>query len=495
MEIYSLHNLLESAEISFKGIDLVNKTVSLVTDDSRHLCKDCLFVCVKGEKFDGHDFAQKALEAGALGIITQLKLGLKGEINVPDSRVALGNLAAAWYGHPERELIITGVTGTKGKSTITKLVKEMLVSLGFKTGLIGTLQNEIGDTVLPSENSTPMAMPFFELLRRMRNEGCTHAVMEVSSFGLSQHRIGCARYKVAAFTNLSLDHLEYHHTMENYFLAKARLFELTENSIIGVDDGYGRRLSEELAAKGVTPTGYSAEGFPADFSADSIKLSPSGSEFSLTAPGFTGTVSIKLPGLFNVKNALAAINIMVKLGVDVQRAVELIGKCEGVRGRCEVLDTPELPCTVICDYAHTPDSLKNVLSSLKSFMAEGKRLICLFGCGGNRDRSKRPLMAASVSEYADYVILTSDNPRDENPLDIISEIVPGLSKKIPHSILPDRIEAIEYGLSMAQAGDVLLLAGKGHEDYQVLAGGVKIHLDEREVVRDYLEKHRLTTQQ
>lgn len=485
MELYSL---LESAEIIFSKDTVVNKPISLITDDSRQVCKDCLFVCVKGENFDGHDVAKKALEAGAAAIVTERFLGVEGEINVPESRVALGNLAAAWYGHPERELIMTGVTGTKGKSTITKLVKEMLMAAGFKTGLIGTLQNEIGDTVLPSENSTPMAMPFFQLLRQMRDEGCTHMVMEVSSFGLSQHRIGCARYKVAAFTNLSLDHLEYHRTMENYFLAKARLFEFCETSIIGLDDSYGRRLYEDLKARGIVATGYSAEGISAEYMAENIQLLFSGSTFTLTAPGFKGRVHINLPGLFNVKNALAAISIMVKLGIDIHTAVDLIGKCEGVKGRCEVLSTPGLSCTVICDYAHTPDSLKNILSSLKGFMAEGKRLICLFGCGGNRDRSKRPLMAAAVSEYADYAILTSDNPRDENPMDILSEIAPGLSKETPHSIIPDRIEAIEYGLGMAQEGDVLLLAGKGHEDYQVLAGGVKIHLDDREVVRDYLMK-------
>lgn len=455
--------------------------VSGITDDSRKVGKGTIFVCVRGQKYDGHRFAAEALEKGAAAVVTEEDLRLPRQIIVPDTRECYGNLCAAWFGHPERKMKLIGVTGTNGKTTITKLIQNILSAGGEKVGLIGTIQTEIAGEILEAANTTPFAYDFFELLSKMAEKGCAYAVMEVSSFALSQCRTGPAHFVTAVFTNLTQDHLDYHKNMEEYYQAKKLLFSRCDTALINVDDEYGKRLYEEATCEKYSSSIHG----PADFTASGWTVSPEGTPVTLEGR-LKGRTQIRLPGEFNVSNALQAAAACVLAGVPGEEVLSRLPGCGAVKGRCEVIPTGR-EFTVLCDYAHTPDALENILSSVKSY-TKG-RLICLFGCGGNRDAAKRPKMARAAARYADYLLVTSDNPRDEEPMSIIQEITAGLEAcAVPHETICDRVEAIHRGIQMAQAGDVLLLAGKGHEDYQILKDGRHIHLDEREVVAEALKE-------
>lgn len=460
---------------------LENIEIKGLTDDTRKVKEGFLFVCVKGGNFDGHSAAADMLEKGAAAVIAErdLDLGNK-QIIVQNSREFYGQLCAAWFGHPEKKMRFIGVTGTNGKTTITNVIKKLLTETGHKVGLIGTIQNEIGDSVIHTDNTTPMVYDLMQLYARMAEEGCDYVVMEVSSFGLVQYRIGPTYFETAIFTNLTQDHLDYHGNMENYYQAKRMLFDRCGYAVVNIDDEYGKRLYNEIECE---KSSYSCCG-RGDFYADAIKLRADGTSFWLCCGEKSYQLNLLMTGTFNVANVTAAVAACLRAGLPMEEMMAVLEKYTGVRGRCEIIPTGR-DFTVICDYAHTPDAVENILSSVKEYTTG--RLMCLFGCGGNRDRTKRPKMAAAAAKYADLIIVTSDNPRDEDPEEIIAEILTGLEgKNVPYEVVVDRKAAILKGMQLAKKGDVLVLAGKGHEDYQILAGGKHIHMDEREIVKECL---------
>ena len=462
--------------------DIPDTEITDITSDTRkQLAPGFVFVCIKGNTFDGHDAAKEMVERGASVIVAEHDLGLDNQIIVEDTRAAYPALCARYFGDPQKSLKLIGVTGTNGKTTITTVLKKVLDGFGCKVGLIGTCQNEIGDKILHTDRTTPEPYELFELFRQMADAGCEYVVMEASSQGLEQKRLGPCEFRVGIFTNLTQDHLDVHGNMENYYQAKKLLFDVSAQAIINIDDFYGRRYLEEISCKKNT---YSAER-KADFYAEDILLSASGVKYVYCDGKAKHNVDFKMPGVFNVSNSLAVISCCETLGFSAEGTIRQLNQMQGVRGRAEVVPTGR-DFTVICDYAHTPDALANVLAAIRTGSA-GK-VKCLFGCGGNRDATKRPLMAAAAADNADFLIVTSDNPRNEDPEDIINDILTGLEgKNTPYVKITDRREAIHWAIKNAEKDDIIVLAGKGHEDYQILAGGVKIHFDEREVVAEALE--------
>ena len=473
-----LYKLIEG----LADINIPDREISSVTDNTKKVRKDCIFVCVKGGSFDGHDAAAEMLEKGAAVIVAERDLGLGNKQIITDnSRKFYGELCAAWFDHPEKKLKIIGVTGTNGKTTITNVIKNIFMKIGVKTGLIGTICNEIGDETVHTDNTTPMAFDYMCLLDKMVKAGCKYAVMEVSSFGLVQHRIGPTHFDMGIFTNLTQDHLDYHKTMENYYQAKKMMFDECDYALINTDDEYGRRIFSEISCK-KERYGISSE---ADYYADAIKIKSDGTSFWYCYNGKSQLVNMKMTGMFNVSNVTAAISVCLKAGLPIEDILKAVSEYNGVKGRCEIIPTGR-DFTVICDYAHTPDAVENILKSVREY-TEG-RLICLFGCGGNRDAKKRPLMAKAAAKFADRLIITSDNPRDEIPEAIIDDILAGLKdSEIPFDVVVDRTKAIHHSLKIAEKGDIIVLAGKGHEDYQVLPGNEHIHFDEREIVSEGLK--------
>ena len=473
-----LYELLEgNSETSLENIE-----ISAITDDTRKVTEGCIFVCVKGGSFDGHTAAAEMLEKGAAAVVCEHDLGLgERQILTDNSRRLYGKLCSAWFGHPERKLRMIGVTGTNGKTTITSVIKHILMANGHKTGLVGTIQNEIGDEIIHTENTTPMTFEFVGLLDRMVKAGCEFVVMEVSSFGLCQYRIGASWFETAVFTNLTQDHLDYHKTMEEYYKAKKMLFDICDCAVVNADDEYGRRLFSEIGCKKLS---FSIKE-KADFCAEGISIKSTGSEFILCTDSGKYAVNSRIPGMFNVSNLTVAIAVCLRAGIPADNILSAVSEYNGVKGRCEIIPTNR-DFTVICDYAHTPDAVENILRSVKEYTEN--HLICLFGCGGNRDAAKRPKMAAAAAKYADKLVITSDNPRNEDPEQIISEILTGLENTdVQYDVVTDRREAVYHALKIAEKGDIIVLAGKGHEDYQVLAGMKRVHFDEREVVADGLK--------
>ena len=465
-------------------VDAPYREITGVTSDTRSEIKPgTLFVCIKGGTFDGHDAAQQMLDKGCCAVVCESDLGLGDrQMIVEDTRGIYPLICAAWFDNPQNKLKLIGVTGTNGKTTITTMIKKVLTSMGSKVGLIGTCQNEIGERIYPTSRTTPEPYDLYELFSKMVEAGCDYAVMEVSSQGLEQKRVNACRYKVGIFTNLTQDHLDVHGTMENYYQAKKILFDISDTAIINCDDEYGRRYIKEVTCPVKT---YSVGG-EADFMADDVVLCASGVKYVFSDHETKHNVTFPMPGLFNVSNSLAVIACMQTLGFDIERAIKALATAGGVRGRAEIVPTHR-DFTVICDYAHTPDALVNVLKAIRE-CSVGK-VKCLFGCGGNRDATKRPLMAAAAADNSDFLIVTSDNPRNEDPEDIIKDILVGLEDKTtPYIKICDRREAIHWAVRNAEKDDIIVLAGKGHEDYQILAGGVKIHFDEREVVAEALEE-------
>lgn len=478
-----LKDLLENNAVTSIG----DTEITSVTDDTRKVQTGSLFFCVKGGNFDGHTVAGEMLEKGASAVVCEYDLGLGDrQIVTPDTRRLYGEVCSAWFGHPERKMTFIGVTGTNGKTTTTNIIKHILMSAGYKTGLIGTIQNEIGDEILHTENTTPLAFEYMEVLAKMADAGCEYVVMEVSSFALVQKRIGSTHFKLAVFTNLTQDHLDYHKDMEDYYQAKKLLFDMCDTAIINIDDSYGRRLFNEVNCNKLS---FSIEN-QADFSADIIKMSSAGSSFDIKSKSPDGSdyrllIKTHIPGKFNVSNITSACAVCTELQIFDDEISEAVYNYNGVKGRCEIIPTGR-DFTVICDYAHTPDAIENILKSVKEYT--DNRLICLFGCGGNRDSAKRPKMAQSASKYADRLIVTSDNPRNEVPEEIIEDILKGLENTdIEYDVVVDRKKAIFHGLQIAEKGDIIVLAGKGHEDYQILANMEHIHFDEREIVAEGLK--------
>ena len=474
-----LYRLIDNIAVT----ELPDMEITGITSDTRSEIKGGeLFVCIKGKTFDGHTAAAEMLEKGCAAVVCEKDMGLEKQIIVKDTREFFPLLCSAWFGHPEKELTLIGVTGTNGKTTSTTVLKKVLSEFGYKVGLIGTCQNEIGDEIFPTSRTTPEPYDLFELFRKMADAKCDYVVMEVSSQGLEQKRVAGCRFKAGVFTNLTQDHLDVHGTMENYYQAKKLLFDICDTAIVNIDDDYGKRYVSEITCPVKTYAIYEK----ADYRAGDVVLCASGVKYVFSDGKTKHNVSFAMPGLFNVSNTLAVIACCETLGFDVDRTIKVLGKIKGVRGRAEIIPTGR-DFTVICDYAHTPDALVNVLSAIKN-SASGK-VKCLFGCGGNRDKSKRPLMASAAADNADFLIVTSDNPRNEDPDEIIKDILVGLKdKKTPYITITDRREAIHWAVKNAGKDDIIVLAGKGHEDYQILAGGKKIHFDEREVVAEALEE-------
>ncbi|MFV0496667.1 MAG: UDP-N-acetylmuramoyl-L-alanyl-D-glutamate--2,6-diaminopimelate ligase [Candidatus Fimivivens sp.] len=451
--------------------------------DTRQVVPDAVFFCLDGFTHDGHDYAQKALELGAAMVVAQRDLGLgEKQLLTPDTHEAYSICCANLFGNPQKKIKLVGVTGTNGKTTVTHLIRDVLEGLGHKTGLIGTIETDVGGMHFPAKYTTPEPLTFYALLEQMVQAGCAYAVMEVSSHGLDQKRVAACRFAVGVFTNLTQDHLDYHKTMEAYYQAKKSLFALCDKAVVNIDDSYGKRLLSEISCEAKS---FSTALNEADYTAKSIEMRVEGTSFAFVGSGRIARVKFPVPGEFSVSNAMAAIATCLALGLDLQKTVTLLAASRGVPGRFEVLDT-KTPYTVIRDYAHSPDAIEKILQAIRA--VTDKKIMILFGCAGNRDRKKRRLMTEAAARLADFVVLTSDNPRGEDPVQIIEDAKPGLLEhNVDHIIIPDRYQAIKWALENCGAGDTLLLAGKGHEDYQVLAHGT-IHFDEREIVAELLEE-------
>lgn len=452
-----------------------------ITCDSRCVNEGYAFICIKGALSDGHNYAKTALEQGAAVVIAERDLGLENQVVVENTHKEFARLSAKWFGNPSKKLKLIGVTGTNGKTSTTYMIKQILEALGHKVGLIGTIQNMIGDEVIPTSNTTPNAYDLNALFVDMAEKDCDYAVMEVSSHALDQCRVYELDFEAAIFTNLTQDHLDYHVTMENYLEAKKKLFKMCKVAIINSDDQYAEKIAEGLDCKVVT---YST-GNNSTYSAKGINYRPASVEYELLSANILQHIKVNTGGKFTVYNSLASLCCMIELGFNVNQSAEALKLLHGVKGRAEVVPT-DTNFTVIIDYAHTPDGLKNILTTFKE--CKKNRLTVVFGCGGDRDKTKRPIMGNIASRFADNVIVTSDNPRTENPTAIIEDILEGLEGlPTPYKVIENRIEAIKYAIATARADDIIVLAGKGHETYQILSTG-KIHLDEREIVAEALKE-------
>ena len=449
--------------------------------DPRTMEPGCLFVALPGYKTDGHKYIAQALEQGAAAVLCQHPPEGEGPwLVTPDARAALAAVSANWFGHPARDMTLLAVTGTNGKTTTTYLLKAMLEGvLGARVGLIGTNQNMVRDEVLPAHRTTPESWEVQQLLREMADAGCTHVVMEASSHALVLHRLDGLRFRAGIFTNLTQDHLDFHGTMEAYRDAKGLLFRQSDTAVLNLDDEAGRYFARTVAVPRLT---YSERRDEADLTAKNLRLFPDRVEFEAVAAGAISRVRLPIPGGFTVYNALGVLTCGLALGLPLADCADALAKAPGVKGRIEVVPVPA-DFAVIIDYAHTPDALENILTTVRDFTAG--RVICLFGCGGDRDRTKRPQMGAIAGSLADVAVVTSDNPRTEEPEAIIRDILPGLEGTAAEVVVePDRRAAIRRALSLAKPGDTVVLAGKGHETYQEVGTQV-LHLDEREEVAAY----------
>lgn len=451
-----------------------------VTQDSRLVKAGFLFVCVKGAAFDGHSVAAEMLEKGAAAVVVERDLGLHNQILVENSRACFSPICANFFGNPAKKLKLIGLTGTNGKTTTTFLIKQILENVGKKVGLIGTVQNMIGDEIYPAKYTTPDPYELQKLFAMMVEAQCEYCVMEVSSQALAQGRVNGLRFAVGAFTNLTQDHLDYHKTWENYFNAKRILFENSDIAVTNADDENGLKIVEGLDFDKLIT--YAVNTNNASYIAKNVSFKASGVEYELVGDTI-GRCYCPIPGRFSVYNSLCAAAIALALGVEFEQVLLAIRKSNGVKGRIEVV-----PCdrdfTIIIDYAHSPDGLENIITSLKE-IAKG-RVVTVFGCGGDRDKTKRPKMGRIAAELSDFCVVTSDNPRSENPGEIIKDILEGMvGIDTPYEVVEQRRDAIEYAIKNAQKDDIILLAGKGHETYQILPTGT-IHFDEREVVAEIL---------
>ena len=478
-----LKELLAGVEILSAAADLETE-VTGVSYDSRQVQPGDLFVAMTGFAADGHRFIPQAMAAGAAAVLCQNPP--EGEdvpwVQAADSRRALAVAGGNFFGHPSRDMTMVGVTGTNGKTTTTYLLKAILESRGEKVGLIGTNQNMIGEEVLPTERTTPESFELQKLFARMRDAGCTYVVMEVSSHALALDRVYGVRYAVGVFTNLTQDHLDFHKTMEAYCDAKALLFQNCGAGVVNAADPWTPRLLKNAGCEVLT---FSSSG-PADLRGEDAVLAADHVAFTAVRGEERVPVRVNIPGRFMIDNALDVLGAALALGIPLAESAAVREKVPHVKGRVEVAPTPGKDYTILIDYAHSPDSLANVLTTVKGF-AKG-RTIALFGCGGDRDKAKRPQMGRIAAETADFVIVTTDNPRTERPADIIADILPGLEgSATPYQVVEDRVEAIHWAMDHAETGDVIVLCGKGHETYQEV-NHEKHHMDEREIVAEYLRK-------
>ena len=455
-----------------------------ITYDSRAVKRGDLFVAVKGYATDGHRFIASALEKGAAAVLCE-DAPAEGApfVRIENTRLGLALAAANFYRHPAKELKVIGITGTNDKTTTAFLVKQLLEkTLGAKVGLVGSICNMIGAEELHTEHTTPESCDLQALFREMADAGCGYCVMEVSSHSLVLDRVAGIPFAVGVFTNLTQDHLDFHKTMEEYARAKSLLFTHCAAACANLDDGWESAVLKDAACPVLT---FAAEDRNADLTAQNIRLSPAGVYFEAEEGGERCPVTLGIPGRFSVYNGLTALAVCRLLGIPLAAAAAALAECRGAKGRVESVPTGG-EYSIFIDYAVTPDAIENVLTTLRQVAPA--RLVMLFGCGGDRDRKKRPIMGEISARLADFVIVTSDNPRTERPEDIIAEILPGVERGgAPFTVIPDRIEAIEWAIEHHEKDDVILLCGKGHEDYQII-GHEKIHMDEREIVADCLAR-------
>lgn len=458
--------------------------ISGVSYDSRKTEKGDMFVAIRGFEADGHKFIPKDVENGAAVILCEEKPSCDiPYVLVSDSRYGLAIVSRDFFGDPASEMTMIGITGTSGKTSSSYLIKHMLESkLDAKVGLIGTNGNMIGDEFLHTEHTTPESYELHKLFRHMADSGCTHVVMEVSSHSLTLERVAGIHFDVALYTNLSQDHLDFHGTMEEYAAAKRKLFSMCSLGCFNLDDAWADFMRDGASCRTMT---FSTEKNEADLVAKDIRLTADGVRFASVSGDEISITKLGIPGMFSVYNALGTMSVGLALGLSLADCSDAMSSAKGVKGRLEIVPTGR-DFSVVIDYSHKPDALEKVLKTLKP-VTRG-RLIALFGCGGDRDKLKRPIMGRIAADNADLVVVTSDNPRTEDPDEIIREIVAGMKdKRTPTKVICDRREAIAWAIDNAAPGDVLLLAGKGHEDYQVV-GHEKHHMDEREIVSDCLKK-------
>jgi UDP-N-acetylmuramoyl-L-alanyl-D-glutamate--2,6-diaminopimelate ligase len=448
--------------------------------DSRKVRNGDLFFCIRGVSTDGHKYAPSAVENGAVCLMVSEKLDIDvPQIVVKDDRKAMALISKRFYRCPSDDMLMVGITGTSGKTSSTYMMKSVLEEAGYNTGLIGTVHIQYNDMDIPSEHTTPESMDLQKILSDMRDAGVKAVVMEVSSHSLYLDRVYGIRYQGAMFTNLSQDHLDFHGDFESYFRAKEILFHVSDSCAVNADDEYGRRLSRTAEGKLLT---YGTER-GADVRASEIELYTDHSIFDLEYDGEQRRVRVGMPGAFMVSNSLGVIALSLAMGIDIETVIRGIEKVNHVPGRVENLDTQGRDFSIVLDYCHKPEALEKVLTMLKGY-AKG-RVVCVFGCGGNRDSLKRPLMGKISEDIADFTIVTSDNPRFEDPEAIIKDITAGMEKD-NHMVITDRREAIKYAIHNALKDDVILLAGKGHEDYQEIKG-VHYPFDEKVIVKEILD--------
>ncbi len=467
--------------------DMAETEVTGVTSDSREVGEGYVYVCIKGASFDGHSVAEDMLRRGAAAVVTQQRLSIRGEINVENSRRLYPELLSAFFGRPTRELKLCAVTGTNGKTTTVNLCAGILRALGEQVGVIGTLGTDTGRGLQYAHSgppTTPEPRRLYSLFREMADIGTKYCFIEASSQALAQYRFAAEHFAAAGFTNLTQDHLDYHGTMEEYYLAKRMLFAMCGTAVLNLDDDYGRRTADYCRDNNIPYITTSVTG-QADFYTEQVNLTPTGAEFWLTdaAARKTYPVKIAMTGLYNVSNAVQAAVMCSVLGFPLWRCLEALGGVSGVGGRLETLYSGSF--TVIRDYAHTPDGLEKLLSTLKP-VAKG-RLIVLFGSAGDRDSTKRPIMGEVCSRYGDYLIVTSDNPAHEDPQSIIDMVKAGIPEGVPFSEFVDRGEALRFALEQLREGDLLALCGKGHEDSQII-GDEHIPFDEKALTEKYLRE-------
>ncbi|MGL5576848.1 MAG: UDP-N-acetylmuramoyl-L-alanyl-D-glutamate--2,6-diaminopimelate ligase [Sarcina sp.] len=462
-----------------------NIIIDNVRYDNRRINDGDLFVCIKGFKVDGHSFVEDAKKRGAVAIIVSDDIVIDGVtvIKVEDTRKALAIVSSNYFGNPKDKIKLLGVTGTNGKTTSAFIMKAILEKAGYKVGLIGTIANYIGNKKIETERTTPESYELHELFNQMVNEGADYCIMEVSSHSLDLDRVYGLEFEVGIFTNLTRDHLDFHKTFENYYNAKFKLFERSKVSVINLDDEYGMQVSKDVDKLITKKMTFSIKK-DSEFKATEIKMSENGSEFKLRLNDKTYDFTINIPGEYNIHNAIGTILMAYALNIDVEAIKEGISNIV-IPGRCEmVAKERNLGYNIIIDYAHTPDGLENILSTVKGFAKA--RIITVVGCGGDRDKVKRPQMGKIACDMSDIAIITSDNPRTEEPMSIIEDIIRPLDNK-NFEVIESRYNAIERAMNIAKEGDVIVIAGKGHETYQILKDKT-IDFDERKVVYEILDK-------
>ena len=471
-----LSELLKNVKIKNNFED---REISFITDDSRKVSEGCAFVCIKGIHFDGHSVAEAAVNNGAAAVICEHSVGLGCEVITDSTRKAYSLMCSAFFGNPSEKLKLIGVTGTNGKTTTTFLIKEILDILDVKAGLIGTVVNMIGEKSESSALTTPESFALNKLFAEMAEAGCEYCIMEVSSQALEQGRVEGCIFEEAVFSNLTQDHLDYHGNFENYAKAKSILFRQAKKGILNIDDDSWKLMINDSDCDIVT---YSQKK-EADYSVKNVCFEQKGVEYDLIKDGKERHIRVGIPGEFSVYNSLAAVSALCEAGFAEDEVINAIGRVKGVKGRIEVVPT-DTEYTVIIDYAHSPDGLENILKAVRP-ITKG-RILTVFGCGGDRDRTKRPIMGRTAALLSDMIFVTSDNPRSENPDKIIEDILDGIKDSdTPRVVNSSRTEAIRAALKEAKKDDTVLLAGKGHETYQILNTG-KIHYDEREIVKGIL---------